>query len=87
MIHIRAGIIQDTIPNHYGDACTDCSEPAYRVMIVLIRGVRREVPLCAAHYMEACDMQPVMGYKVSGGRKRHATSKLTLLKKDLPCAS
>lgn len=63
MKYIRDGVVQDTVPNACGHFCADCDQMAYRIMLVLIQGVNHEVPLCREHYLEACDIQPVLGYK------------------------
>lgn len=69
MKYIREGVVQDTVPNGSGRFCADCDQMAYRIMLVLIRGVNREVPLCREHYLEACDIQPVLGYKPAKQRR------------------
>ncbi len=72
MKYIREGVIQDTVPNGCGRLCADCDQTAYRIMLVLIQGVNHEVPLCREHYLEACDIQPVLGYKPAKHRRNVA---------------
>lgn len=77
MKYIREGVIQDTVPNASGHFCADCGQMAYRIMLVLIRGVNHNVPLCREHYLEACDIQPVLGYKLAKQRRNAANPAAT----------
>jgi hypothetical protein len=72
MKYIREGVVQDTVRNACGHFCADCNQMAYSIMLVLIRGVNHEVPLCREHYLEACDIQPVLGYKPAKHRRNAA---------------
>jgi hypothetical protein len=72
MKYIREGVVQDTVRNACGHFCADCNQMAYRIMLVLIREVNHEVSLCREHYIEACDIQPVLGYKPAKHRRNAA---------------
>jgi len=47
--------------------CT-CGELAYRIVGVFDLGLRKETPLCARHFIEACANDPLLAY-VNGGSK------------------
>lgn len=43
-----------------------CGQDAYRIVGVFDRGLRKETPLCACHFIEACVNYPLLSY-VEGG--------------------
>ena len=43
-----------------------CGQDAYRIVGVFDRGLRKEIPLCAGHFIEACVNYPLLSY-VEGG--------------------
>jgi hypothetical protein len=45
-----------------------CGELAYRIVGTFELGVRRETPLCARHFIEACVDNPFLSYVEGGSR-------------------